>query len=69
MLISCQPNGVNLLYFKLRSLELTQFIVCNGSTTLGSKDIENKKTEFVARLNSFPKWSDLFAKVSFRKLI
>ena len=27
MLIFWQPNGVNLLYFKHRSLELTQFIV------------------------------------------
>ena len=27
MLISWQPNGVNLLYFKHRSLELTHFIV------------------------------------------
>ena len=29
MLISWQPIGENLLYFKLRSLELRQFIVWN----------------------------------------
>ena len=49
--VSLQSNDVNLWYFTLRLFGLTKFIVWNikGHTTLGTKDIEIRKVEFVTK--------------------
>jgi len=50
MLKSLQHDGVNLLYFKIRSVEPTEFIVWNiYGHTMGSKDIGIRKSVYVAK--------------------
>ena len=45
-----QPNGVNLLYFRQRFVDRTEFVLKYlRSTTLGCKDIEIIKSEFVTQ--------------------
>ena len=47
--IYCQPDGVNRLYFKLRLIDLTKFILWNiYSLRHGCKDVGIRKPELVS---------------------
>ena len=54
--ISLQPDVSNLLYFKLRLFDLTEFYSLENlrSTILDRTNIRNRKSEFVAKTQFLP---------------
>ena len=53
---SLQPDGLNIWYIKLRLFDQTEFIVWINKrfTTFGCKDMQIRKSEFVAKKGSIP---------------